>query len=99
MPGALTGAIVESAPMRVTRHPYAIARWGVGELWLGDGRVVLAHDPPAARAAAATAAVRTPRGTPGAPTDTLPAQHSRVCDAFVTALPLGRALVGGRRGC
>jgi methylated-DNA-[protein]-cysteine S-methyltransferase len=32
--------------MRVTRHPYEIEGWGVGELWVGDGRVVVAHDPP-----------------------------------------------------
>ena len=32
--------------MRVTRHPYEIAGWGVGELWIGDGEVVVAHDPP-----------------------------------------------------
>ncbi len=40
-------AIVESASMRVTRHPYKVEGWGVGELWIGDGRVVVAHDPPA----------------------------------------------------
>lgn len=33
--------------MRVTRHPYEVEGWGVGELWVGDGRVVVAHDPPA----------------------------------------------------
>ena len=33
--------------MRVTRHPYEIEGWGVGELWVGDGSVVVAHDPPA----------------------------------------------------
>ena len=32
--------------MRVTRHPYEIEGWGVGELWIGDGHVVVAHDPP-----------------------------------------------------
>lgn len=32
--------------MRVTRHPYEVEGWGVGELWVGDGRVVVAHDPP-----------------------------------------------------
>ena len=32
--------------MRVTRHPYEIDGWGVGELWIGDGEVVVAHDPP-----------------------------------------------------
>jgi methylated-DNA-[protein]-cysteine S-methyltransferase len=33
--------------MRVTRHPYEVDGWGVGELWVGDGCVVVAHDPPA----------------------------------------------------
>ena len=33
--------------MRVTRHPYEIEGWGIGELWVGDGSVVVAHDPPA----------------------------------------------------
>lgn len=33
--------------MHVTRHPYEVEGWGVGELWIGDGRVVVAHDPPA----------------------------------------------------
>lgn len=33
--------------MHVTRHPYEVDGWGVGELWIGDGRVVVAHDPPA----------------------------------------------------
>ena len=23
--------------MRVTRHPYEVEGWGVGELWVGDG--------------------------------------------------------------
>jgi methylated-DNA-[protein]-cysteine S-methyltransferase len=32
--------------MRVTRHPYEVEGWGVGELWVGDGEVVVAHDPP-----------------------------------------------------
>ena len=32
--------------MRVTRIAYAVDGWGVGELWLGDGRIVLAHEAP-----------------------------------------------------
>ena len=32
--------------MRVTRVAYAVDGWGVGELWLGDGRIVLAHEAP-----------------------------------------------------
>ena len=71
--------------MRVTRHPYAVDGWGVGELWVGDGSIVVAHDPPSASAAAnsATTSVRPPRGTPGAPTDTLSGDQSRDGDGFV----------------
>jgi methylated-DNA-[protein]-cysteine S-methyltransferase len=71
--------------MRVTRHPYAVDGWGVGELWVGDGRIVVAHDPPSAFAAAnsATASVRPPRGTPGAPTETPSGDRSRESDGFV----------------
>ena len=49
--------------MRVTRHPYEIDGWGVGELWVGDGRVVVAHDPPTPRPPVATC----PKRPPGAP--------------------------------
>src|SRR5688572_11405595 len=66
--------------MRVTRHPYEVEGWGVGELWLGDGRLVLAHDPPA------PTPVHPPKGTPGAPTDTLAAEPSRERDGFVEDL-------------
>jgi methylated-DNA-[protein]-cysteine S-methyltransferase len=71
--------------MRVTRHPYAVDGWGVGELWVADDRVVVAHDPPSASAAAAseTDSVRPPRGTPGAPTDTLSGDQSREAHSFV----------------
>jgi len=78
--------------MRVTRHPYEIAGWGVGELWVGDGRVVLAHDPPApgVRLAGAPAAAATPqtdpRGTPGVPTETLSRDHAQEGDDFVPDL-------------
>ena len=73
--------------MRVTRHPYEIDGWGVGELWVGDGAVVVAHDPP-------TLGVRfdgsvpltAPRGTPGVPTETLSRKTSRKPDGFVPEL-------------
>ena len=73
--------------MRVTRHPYEIAGWGVGELWIGDGEVVVAHDPP-------TQGVRfegsvpqtTPRGTPGVPTETLSGRSARKGNGFVPDL-------------
>jgi methylated-DNA-[protein]-cysteine S-methyltransferase len=58
--------------MRVTRHPYEIEGWGVGELWVGDGCVVVAHDPPAPGVGLAGSGPQThPRGTPGVPTETL----------------------------
>lgn len=71
--------------MRVTRHAYAVPGWGVGELWVGDGRVVLAHDPPAARVTPSDhtpLAITTPKGTPGAPTDTLSGEEQQERDAF-----------------
>ena len=71
MPGALTAAIVESEPMRVTRHAYAVDGWGVGELWLGDGRVVLAHEAPSpqrrSRCRSASNRLQTPQGRAEAP--------------------------------
>jgi methylated-DNA-[protein]-cysteine S-methyltransferase len=69
--------------MRVTRHPYEIDGWGVGELWVGDGRVVVAHDPPTP---SATAPQTTPRGTPGVPTETLSGKSARAANAFVPEL-------------
>jgi methylated-DNA-[protein]-cysteine S-methyltransferase len=63
--------------MRVTRHPYAVEGWGVGELWVADGCVVVAHDPPSTGVAVSEIApLRSPRGTPGAPGDTLPREQS-----------------------
>ena len=76
--------------MRVTRHPYEIDGWGVGELWIGDGRVVLAHDPPTAAATmstrGATAPATHPRGTPGVPTETLSQELSRETNGLVPEL-------------
>ena len=65
--------------MRVTRHPYEVEGWGVGELWEADGRLVVAHEAPAARPTG-------PRGTPGVPTETLAAISSRMGDGFVPEL-------------
>ena len=58
--------------MRVTRHPYEVEGWGVGELWIGDGHVVVAHDPPTpgVRLHGALSRARTPnhpQGHPGCP--------------------------------
>jgi methylated-DNA-[protein]-cysteine S-methyltransferase len=73
--------------MRVTRHPYEIAGWGVGELWIGDGAVVVAHDPPTPEVSFAGAVPQTtPRGTPGVPTETLSRKSSRESNRFVTEL-------------
>ena len=73
--------------MRVTRHPYEIAGWGVGELWIGDGEVVVAHDPPTPEVSFAGAVPQTtPRGTPGVPTKTLSRKSSRESNSFVAEL-------------
>lgn len=65
--------------MRVMRHAYAVEGWGVGELWVADGRVVVAHDAPTKR-------LTTPRGTRGVPTETLSRNSARVVDGFVPEL-------------
>jgi methylated-DNA-[protein]-cysteine S-methyltransferase len=80
--------------MRVTRHPYEVEGWGVGELWVGDGRVVVAHDPPmpgvslvgAAEIGPKTHPKTHPRGTPGVPTETLTTESRQETNAFVTDL-------------
>ena len=75
--------------MRVTRHPYEVDGWGVGELWVGDAEVVVAHDPPVpgvtmgGAALPGNRAATRPRGTPGVPTENLSAQLSRDADGFV----------------
>ena len=74
--------------MRVTRHPYEIAAWGVGELWVGDGEVVVAHDPPTpgVRMNGAAMSQTHPRGTPGVPTETLSRKSSQERNDFVPEL-------------
>ncbi len=73
--------------MRVTRHPYEIEGWGVGELWVGDARVVVAHDPPAPNVRfGAVVAQNAPRGTPGVPTETLSRRSQREGNGFVPKL-------------
>jgi O-6-methylguanine DNA methyltransferase len=75
--------------MRVTRHAYEVDGWGVGELWVGDGRVVVAHDPPTATASApqtAAAPQTAPGGTPGVPTETLSGKRARDDNGFVPEL-------------
>ena len=77
--------------MRVTRHPYEVEGWGVGELWIGDGHVVVAHDPPTPgvrlHGALSLSTPQTgPRGTPGVPTETLADTSSRGTDALVPEL-------------
>ena len=59
----------------MTRVPYAVDGWGVGELWLGDGGIVLAHDPP------------TPlRGALEPPSGTVSRESSGKGDGFVEEL-------------
>ena len=77
--------------MRVTRHPYEIAGWGVGELWIGDGEVVVAHDPPTPGvsfdgAFPQATAPTTPRGTLGVPNETLSRKSSPERNGFVPDL-------------
>ena len=74
--------------MRVTRHPYEIEGWGVGELWVGDGRVVVAHDPPSpgVRLGSETSPLTSPRGTPGVPTETLARDPRREGNGLVPEL-------------
>ncbi|MBA3475259.1 MAG: methylated-DNA--[protein]-cysteine S-methyltransferase [Actinobacteria bacterium] len=75
--------------MRVTRHAYEVDGWGVGELWIGDGRVVVAHDPPSAAASIPATAPRpetAPKGTPGAPTETLAMKSRREENGLVPEL-------------
>jgi methylated-DNA-[protein]-cysteine S-methyltransferase len=73
--------------MRVTRHPYEIAGWGVGELWIGDGVVVVAHDPPTPSVSFDGAVPRTTsRGASAAPTQTLSRKSSRETSDLVPDL-------------
>jgi methylated-DNA-[protein]-cysteine S-methyltransferase len=61
--------------MRVTRVPYAVEGWGVGELWLGESGIVLAHDAP------------TPlKGALEPPSGTVSTASSRKRDGFVDDL-------------
>jgi len=79
--------------MRVTRHPYEVEGWGVGELWVGDGRVVVAHDPPVPGVTMSGTAMSVsaesptgPRGTPGVPTETLSSESPGESNSFVPDL-------------
>lgn len=73
--------------MRVTRHPYEVDGWGVGELWVRDDGVVVAHDPPSPGVRfGGTDPRTTPRGTPGVPTGTLSRKPARESDAFASDL-------------
>jgi methylated-DNA-[protein]-cysteine S-methyltransferase len=66
--------------VRVTRHGYAVAGWGVGELWESGG-VVVEHS-----FDAAAARTHGPKGTPASPENTLAAEPARVGDDFVSDL-------------
>ena len=53
--------------MRVSRVAYAVDGWGVGELWLGDGRVVLAHAAPSPQSSSRLLDSRDPLPEPPKP--------------------------------
>ncbi|MBA2298184.1 MAG: methylated-DNA--[protein]-cysteine S-methyltransferase [Actinobacteria bacterium] len=85
--------------MRVTRVPYAVAGWGVGELWLGDGDIVVAHDAPApvvstrvplwvdpVSVAPTSVAPTSPRGASKPPSGTLATRSARAAGDFVPDL-------------
>ncbi len=67
--------------MRVTRVAYAVDDWGVGELWLGDGRVVLAHEAPTV-----LASPNAPGGATAPPSGTVSSRSACECDGFVSEL-------------
>jgi len=69
--------------MRVTREPYAVEGWGVGELWLGDGRIVLAHEAPTTPG---TTSGTTPRGAMEPPSGTLSGEPAPERDGLVPDL-------------
>ena len=69
--------------MRVTRVPYAVEGWGVGELWLSDDRVVLAHEAPSA---ASLTSSTPPRGAMEPPSGTLSGESATAGDGFVPDL-------------
>jgi len=69
--------------MRVTRIAYAVDGWGVGELWLGDGRIVLAHEAPHD---ATREPPTPPRGATKPPSGTLSANSAADSDGFVPDL-------------
>ncbi len=71
----------------MTRVPYAVDGWGVGELWLGDGRVVLAHEAPTASISPNSSISPTPpRGATEPPSGTLSRKPPRDSDGFVPDL-------------
>ena len=72
--------------MRVTRHPYAVDGWGVGELWVGDGRDRRRARPPAPPRRRSDNPLRPPdhpQGHPGCPYRHAIGNQSREGDGFV----------------
>lgn len=68
---------------------YSTDGWGVGELWLDAGRVVLHELPRPASAAVDTRSPNLPQGTPGLPETSVPERDATVRDDFGTDL-IGR---------
>ncbi len=77
--------------MQVANHPYEIAGWGAGELWL-DGMLVIAHDFPlpvrrdAGEAHPCDAAETPPRGAARPPVETLSRVVAQRSNGFVPVL-------------
>jgi O-6-methylguanine DNA methyltransferase len=69
--------------MRVTPHTYAVEGWGVGELWVAGGRLVVAHEAPTKRRVAGAGPPTRPRGTPGVPIKTLSEKSFQDGNGFV----------------
>ncbi len=62
--------------MRVTRYPYGVPGWGVGEIWMRDG-IVIQHE---------LASEELSLVTQGLPAGTVPAKASRNCAGIVSDL-------------
>lgn len=79
--------------MRVTRYPYDVSGWGVGEIWVRDGIVVqheLAREElrvsPQPRAALRNRSALPPNGEAGLPAGTVSGEQSRRSAGIVSDL-------------
>ncbi len=80
--------------VRVTRHPYDVPGWGIGEVWVRDGIVIqhelasesLLHEPDAGPAQPPAPPPPSPDGGAGRPARTLPGKRARDRADFVPEL-------------